>query len=129
MTIRAGRPTCRPTDCRIERQRSRGRQARATQAGDCEATSLPQGTPPPLEPEVLKRLSGAAVENRCAMFVSELASQIPLGDPRSGAVRCGRQLGECVLGVGEGDLRLFEPFLLEQRPTENEPRGADLVDP
>src|SRR3954451_3804342 len=71
-----------------------------------------------LEPEVLQRLGGAPVERRGTPLVSALRREISLGDPRGGTVRRRRQLGEGVVRLGEGDIRLVEPVLLQQRAPE-----------
>src|SRR5215216_1805806 len=85
-------------------------------------------SPPLLEPEVLQRLRGAAIERGRAAVVAAALGELALRDPGGSAMRCRRELVERVLGLCEHRLGLVVPLLLEERAAEHEPRVADLVD-
>src|SRR5215212_11455844 len=85
-------------------------------------------SPPLLEPEVLQRLRGAAVEHGRAAVVAAALGELALRDPGRSAVRCGRELVERVLGLREEGVGLVVLLLLEQRAAEHEARVADLVE-
>src|SRR5579862_1157897 len=81
-----------------------------------------------LEPEVLKRLGRAAVQNRSATLVAPFAGQIALRDPRGSAMRRRRELRQRDLRLAERALGIVEPILFEQRAPEHQSRIADLVE-
>src|SRR5829696_1574903 len=81
-----------------------------------------------LEPEVLQRLRGAAVEHGRAAVVAAALGELALRDPGRSAMRCGRELVERVLGLREQGTGVVVLLLLEQRAPEHEARVADLVE-
>src|SRR3569623_2591402 len=91
-------------------------------------TCVPQMPPPLSEANVLKGLRGAAEEHRGARVVAAARGAIALGDPRGRAMRCGRELVERVLRVGERRGRLVETALLELGAAEDEPGVAEMVE-
>src|SRR5829696_1187784 len=77
-----------------------------------------------LEPEVLQRLRGAAVEHGRAAVVAAALGELALRDPGRSAMRCGRELVERVLGLREQGAGLVVLLLLEQRAPERVARLA-----
>src|SRR5215218_8895612 len=80
-----------------------------------------------LEPEVLQRLRGAAVEHGRAAIVAAALGKLALRDPGRSAMRCGRELVERVLGLREHGVGLVVVLLLEESAAEHEAGIADLV--
>ena len=80
------------------------------------------------EAEVLERLGGATVVVSSRTILVAPRREIAKSDPSSGAVAHGRQLLEAAVGGLELGLGLVQALLLEERPTENELRVADLVE-
>src|SRR5829696_3599254 len=81
-----------------------------------------------LEPEVLQRLRGAAVEHGRAAVVAAALGELALRDPGRSAMRCGRELVERVLGLREHGVGLVVVLLLEESAAEHEAGIADLVE-
>ncbi len=80
---------------------------------------LATGVTPFLEPEVLERLGGTAVQVRCLAVVAEPGLQVTLRDPGRGLVAGGRELCEACLGQVERLTGLVEAL-------ERGLRGVDV---
>jgi len=83
---------------------------------------------PLLEANVLKSFCGRPVELGRPFVVPPSSCKIAACDPGRGAMASGSQIAEGRLGVGEGNLGVVEPTLLEQGTPEDQLGAADLVD-